>query len=250
MRDAYYFSHDSNAKNDPNILKLRSVYGWQGYGWYWAFVEMMREQQEYRLSMEGQYVWDAFAMLLQCDRIAVQKYVQDCINEFQLFKSDGEYFWSESLRRRMVKVEEKSVKARASAEARWKKVGDANAMRSGCERNAIKEKESKEKKNIYGDHVLLTDKEYSALVAKYGQEGSSGRIAILDNGIAIHGYKYKSHYAVLREGNWVDVEYKKRHPAPGEPSSNLNKPGSNLMDITDDLEALKRMKERRAQLGR
>ena len=31
-KDAYFFSHDCNARNDPKILALRSVYGAEGYG--------------------------------------------------------------------------------------------------------------------------------------------------------------------------------------------------------------------------
>lgn len=33
-KDAYFFSHDCNARNDPKILALRSVYGAEGYGVY------------------------------------------------------------------------------------------------------------------------------------------------------------------------------------------------------------------------
>lgn len=31
-KDAYFFAHDCNARNDPKILALRSVYGAEGYG--------------------------------------------------------------------------------------------------------------------------------------------------------------------------------------------------------------------------
>ena len=31
-KDAYFFSHDCNARNDPKILALRSVYGARGTG--------------------------------------------------------------------------------------------------------------------------------------------------------------------------------------------------------------------------
>lgn len=138
-----YFSHDSNAREDPKILQMRSVYGYEGYGWYWALIEVMREQEEYKLSMQGQYAWNAYALLLQCDADAAQKYINDCINEFGLFESDGEYFWSASLKRRMAKMEEKSEKARQAALSRWQKDADADAMQTHSERNANKIKENK-----------------------------------------------------------------------------------------------------------
>jgi hypothetical protein len=84
---------------------------------------------------------------------------EDCIkkliNEFDLFELDEQYFWSESLLKRMELKEERSEKARESAKKRWNRDIDANAMRTHSERNAdamqlkeskvkeIKEKESK-----------------------------------------------------------------------------------------------------------
>ena len=40
-KDAFYFSHDYNAQDDAKILNLRSEYGWEGYGLYWAIIERM-----------------------------------------------------------------------------------------------------------------------------------------------------------------------------------------------------------------
>jgi hypothetical protein len=154
MKTISYFPHDSNASNDPKIRQMRSVYGFEGYGWYWILVESLRNEQEYRLSISGQYVWNAFAEQMHCDPEIAEKFISDCINEFHLFESDGDCFWSESLKRRMFEVEEKSELARQSANVRW---ANADAMRTQCDGNAIKEskgKEIKEKKLIkYKDVV-------------------------------------------------------------------------------------------------
>ncbi|GAB7387404.1 hypothetical protein BSNK01_12400 [Bacillaceae bacterium] len=164
MKDAYYFPHDSNARNDTKILSMRSVYGAEGYGWYWIIIEMLREEKDYKIKM-SKYVWNALAMQMQCDCNAAKKFVEDCINEFELFKSDGEYFWSESLIRRMKNKDEKSEKARKAAIARWEKSSNdaasedfdenedeqcernADALQTHSERNAIKENKRKENKN-------------------------------------------------------------------------------------------------------
>ena len=50
MKDVYYFSHDNNARNDEKILMLRAEHGWEGYGIYWALLEMMFESSECSLS--------------------------------------------------------------------------------------------------------------------------------------------------------------------------------------------------------
>ncbi len=44
-KDAYYFSHDYNARNDERILELRSQFGAEGYGVFWMIVETMAENE-------------------------------------------------------------------------------------------------------------------------------------------------------------------------------------------------------------
>ena len=155
-KDTYYFSHDSNARNDPKILDMISNYGIISYAWYWVLVEMMREQKDFKLKL---CKCNAFAMPLQCDQETVEKFVYDCINEFELFDSDEEFFWSNSLIYRMKKVVEKSEKARKSALKRW---DNANAMPTQCEGNAINEskvKEIKLKEKIIGRFTTPTHTE-------------------------------------------------------------------------------------------
>lgn len=157
MKEAYYFSHDSNARHDPKITAMRSVYGSEGYGWYWMLVEMMRESEDYRLDMQGKYTWNAFASQLQTESMRIAEFVQDCINEFELFESDGKYFWSASLNRRMELRDQKSEVRRKAAKARWdkeKKGIAANTvdakdmqMHSNSNPNAMQGKESKRNKN-------------------------------------------------------------------------------------------------------
>jgi hypothetical protein len=143
MKDAYYFPHDANARNDPKILAMRSIYGAAGYGWFWIVVEMLREQEAYRLPLD-KYTGNALAMQMQCTPDEARRFVDDCINEFHLFASDGEYFWSDSLRRRMARYDDKVAKARQAALVRWEKGGrkagtegaEASSEGAQCGRNA------------------------------------------------------------------------------------------------------------------
>lgn len=59
-KDAYFFSHDCNARNDPKILALRSIYGAEGYGVYFMLIEILREQPEYKLPIT-KYIWNTLA---------------------------------------------------------------------------------------------------------------------------------------------------------------------------------------------
>lgn len=124
-KDAYFFSHDCNARNDPKILALRSVYGAEGYGVFFMLVEILREQPEYKLAV-NKYIWSTLAMQMQMQADKVQEIITDCCSEFTdgengepLLVNDGKYLYSASLLRRMNKVEDVSRVRSAAARKRW-----------------------------------------------------------------------------------------------------------------------------------
>lgn len=106
---------------------MRNQYGAKGYGWYWIIVEMLREQDDYKIEIKD-YLWNALAMELQCEPNKAEDFVKDCIDKFELFNSDDDKFWSESLLRRMeIKDKKKKKKAEAGrkgAKARWNNDND------------------------------------------------------------------------------------------------------------------------------
>ena len=133
--NTYYFSHDSNALADIKISAMRSDYGLEGYGLYWVIIEMLRNESTYKLPLEKNTYR---AIKLQSGaNIDVEQYIKDCINEYKefdngsgLFSTDGKYFWSESLLRRMIKMEEVSAKRKRAGkkglEKRWNKTEQNN----------------------------------------------------------------------------------------------------------------------------
>lgn len=210
MKDAYYFSHDSNARNDPKCAALRSKYGSQGYGWFWIIIELLRDQPNYRYPY-NKYTFDTLAREMQCERNAVAEFINDCCHEFadkdnSLLCMDDNYIWSESLIRRMEEVGRKSENARKASNIRWSKKeckSNADAMQMQCDSNPIKERKGKEKKvkNIYSEFVSMTDDEYKKLIDSYGESNTEKMIETLNNYKGSSGKKYKSDYlAVL---NWV-----------------------------------------------
>ena len=70
--------------------------------------------------------------------------VRSVLFDFNLFIHDGDMFGSLSIQKRIDERNERSVKARQSANKRWGKPDNANAMRTQCEGNAIKERKGKE----------------------------------------------------------------------------------------------------------
>lgn len=140
-----YFSHDSNARNSDKLLPLRMNMSVDGYGIYFMILERLREEPDY-MSVKD------YNMLAFDFRVGSDK-VKSVIENFGLFSftDDGKRFYSESFMRRMNKKDEKTVKARESANIRWEN------EKVKCERNAnaskidaIKEKESKVKRNKKG----------------------------------------------------------------------------------------------------
>ena len=123
-KDAYYFSHDYNARNDIKIKALRRVYGMAGYGRWWVTIELLREQSEFKLPLD-EFIFETLAEEYSTTIEEAKQFIQDCCNKFKLFVHDSEYFWSESLlirMERMQNIREKRAEAgRRSAEARQRK---------------------------------------------------------------------------------------------------------------------------------
>lgn len=141
-KKAPFFSHDMNARHDPKISAMRGVYGAEGYGWFWMLIELMAESDGYQLDCKSKYAFNAYAMQLQCKADDVHKFVSDCIEEFDLFITDGTTFWSNSLRNRMQYRDAVSEKRAEAANKRWeKKQSDAIALENDA--NAMQKMQTK-----------------------------------------------------------------------------------------------------------
>lgn len=95
-KESYYFSHDSNARNDVKIIKLRRQLGIEGYGLYWCIIEMLRETPEYKLPLDS---IDDIAYSLNIEKEKVEK----TIKNYNLFVIEEDLFFSERLLRSMEK---------------------------------------------------------------------------------------------------------------------------------------------------
>jgi len=120
MKDAYYFSHDANARTDPKILAMRSVYGSEGYGLYWMVVETLREQSEYKLPLM-KYTINALALQMQYDCSKFEQFINDCCDEFFLLQRDESFLWCNTLLKRMGRLDDIREKRKSAAEKRWGK---------------------------------------------------------------------------------------------------------------------------------
>lgn len=126
-KEAYYFSHDSNARNDDKILRLRYDMGWEGYGIYWGIIENLRDQPGYSYLITN-------LKFLAFSLATTEKKIKKVITEYELFKIEGDLFFSESLSERMNK---KSKAGKKGAEGRWNSKRPENTGKDEKEKNAI-----------------------------------------------------------------------------------------------------------------
>jgi DnaD/phage-associated family protein len=165
MKDAIYFSHDSNARNDIKIKAMRKEYGSIGYAAFWIIIEMLRESDDYALPLKI-YTHIAIEDEVGETEFDSEKFIMDCIVKYELFETDNKNFWSKSLIKRMNKKDEVVKKRKEAAKKRWNNTNDeqkqiefnasskqvyANAMQmhSKCNANAMQNdaKESKVKES-------------------------------------------------------------------------------------------------------
>ncbi len=153
-----YFPHDSNSRNDIKLIKVRSIYGYEGYGIYFALIELLFSEGN-RLSLDD---IDSLAFGLQCKSDLLKVIIMN----FDLFEIEDNCFYSRRLEKTLNEINKKSIKAKESASKRW---GNANAKRPDSIRNASKVNEikSKSKLNKIEDRIhdfkksVLSHKDFS-----------------------------------------------------------------------------------------
>jgi hypothetical protein len=99
--DAFWFQHDSNARDDPKCSLLIDQLGLEGYGIYWVLLETLRDQPGYRYPL-------ALLPMLARKYLTTAEKMKVVVGNYGLFCVDeGEFFLSPALCRRMMKWDEK-----------------------------------------------------------------------------------------------------------------------------------------------
>lgn len=148
MKDTYYFSHDYNPTSDPKIQALIGEHGAVGYGLYWRIVEMLHEEETHKLPCK-KYIYLALAKQMLTSVEQVESIIKNCIDTYELFKTDGDFFWSERVMRNINKRTELSNKrskaGKMSAEMR-KNSTNVEQVSTSVQQNPTKERKVKENK--------------------------------------------------------------------------------------------------------
>jgi hypothetical protein len=137
-KDAYYFSHDANAQDDHKCMVLIDQLGMEGYGIFWALIEKLRSEKDYKLPLN---VCSSFAKRWGTSK----EKIEAVIKNYNLFMVDElDYFFSLRLKTSMELKTEKAIK---SISARWNNTNVIQPNTNVIQKDTIKVKESKGKEN-------------------------------------------------------------------------------------------------------
>ena len=157
MKEAYFFSHDYNARQDPKMQEVLMDYGVAGIGIYWCIVEQLYEQGG-RMALSS---IKAIAFALH----VAQDDVRSIVMNYGLFDNDGTEFWSPSASRRMEERNAKTERRVRAASKRWQNAdamhndsdamhakndamhNDSDAMQCYIKESKVKEIKEKESNN-------------------------------------------------------------------------------------------------------
>lgn len=156
MKDAYYFPHDSNAKDDPKMVMLIEQLGLEGYGIFWVLIETLREQPDYK------YPLSLLPAIARRYNTTSEK-VKTVVGNYALFSIvDDDFFLSESLIKRMLPLEERRAKNRIaglkSAEKRQRMLNECSTRvqhaLNECSTSKVKKSKEEEKEKDICDFLV------------------------------------------------------------------------------------------------
>ena len=198
-KDAYYFPHDSNAKDDPKCVLLIEQLGMEGYGIYWMLIETLREQPDYTYPVAN------IPALGRRYNTTAEK-VKTVVCNYGLFTvKDDKIFFSDSLNRRMQVLEEKRAKrseaGRLGNTARWKtSQTDRNAITMRSQFIASKVKKSKVNESVGKESMRGKRKPFSPPTP------SEVESFFTENGYTAEAARRAFDY--YTDANWHDAEGK------------------------------------------
>lgn len=174
-----YFPHDTDARNDLKIRKLRAVFGNDGYATYFILLENIYRSKEYFIDIS-----DAETLLILSEecRLSEEKFTQimlKCI-DLDLFSrqehEEHKKLTSESIKKRTEPVENKRKKNNEYYNSEKREVSDAETNTETnisdaeipAESTQRKEKESKE--NIKDIYIAQSEELWKLYPEKKGKQ--------------------------------------------------------------------------------
>lgn len=186
-----YFSHDESASQDGKILKmfrdfrklskemtqeeLESFVAVGAYGIFWRIVEFMHGNN---LLVDDV---DVIADDLRIDT----KFIEMILNNYELFRIEGDCYISDRILKNLNKQQSKSEKSKTAVETRW--------LLSDFDKNF---------EDIFGKKPVLSSDEIEAL-KKYSQQISDLREKLPDLLYTLKDLKFETDTKFVPSANWL-----------------------------------------------
>lgn len=157
-KDSCYFSHDSDATDDPKIMVMIAEWGLEAYGMYWVLIEHLRKQPDFKSNL---LILKALAVRFNSS----EEKLKAIINRYGLFCVEDSIFYSDSLIRRMKPMQDKREHMKQLADRSWvvrrqsegkrarKAHAHAYAMQSKVKKSKVKESKEEEENNTIHKNI-------------------------------------------------------------------------------------------------
>jgi hypothetical protein len=238
-----YFPHDVDASQDEKIEAMRSVYGNDGYAFYFITLERIYRSDTGELDLNNDVIFVSLAKKIMVTQNKLRKMIQTSV-EIGLFSSENyeklKILTSDGIKKRLsvingLRDKWRENKGNSQSFLNGKQGGKLlensgeNAVENAIKESKGKEIESKgkekerkeEEKDQHAERVRLTPSEYSILVNRYGQEKTGRLITELNLYKLATGKEYESDYAAIM--SWVVKRVEEQDSRPtvmqiGQPS--------------------------------
>lgn len=148
----FYYPHYITASQEPKIMRMRVDYKAKGYGYYNFICEFLASRGGI-----AEYNPKVVAKAISEEPRSVAKFLDDCINLYGIFQSDGSNFWSEEL------VEHaKIVRGRSEKNS---ENGKKNTGPRKTNKLRTKELEDFEEREFFSDRLAIAEPEPSECLA-------------------------------------------------------------------------------------
>lgn len=224
MKKNRFFSHDCNSHNSMNILKMRSSEDGNGnkyYGIFWILIEILSEADGFKLKLDNS-TYLILSKITFEDKDFIKDFIFKCINEYDLFKEEEGFFYSQSLIDRMSIIRSRSEKMKELSNRRWSKEKQKEEQKEEIKEEKKIEKKKESIKKGKNDVELIAEEIWRAYPRKEGKKIAVNKIQsllktyskedlllcidrykqyILDNGI---DKKFIKHGSTFFNGSFID----------------------------------------------
>lgn len=200
MKNAQNLIHTSSTRNEDDIAAMIAAYGAKGYGFYWIIAEVMMGSERCSIDTSLEYWLPTIAKQMGCSKQDAMKFINSCVNDFNLFEIQGYDIFIPSLKKEKDKIHHKSQQARSAAKARWSKEPKKKTVKKA--QKGIKVLQDSE---LWGKFKgeLLAEKQFKQFTVESLESERNKCIDYLKS----RNKKYKDYKAMFR--NWLRSPYNK-----------------------------------------